>query len=218
MSNEEPDLSINPFSQIVGEKKGSKFEQTPMMLIDHLDMDKHWIGEALPSPSTGEIKTAGIISTTGSSPFPARADHTHDVAFRSSFYQHEAKTMPPGGTFFNSWNFISGFNILDANQQLFLFPDNAVYIYKMHFSISAAASMSGGFNLRETWGGSQSFSRVMIRDVLSGLGNTGDETYSFGHTPSANDYVQFSYEQSDVQNHTVTVDGLTFHRLGLFSG
>lgn len=214
----EIDLSINPFSQIVGERKDSKFEQIPMMLIDHLDMDKHWIGESLPSPSLSEVKTAGIVNSTGISQFPARADHTHDVAFRSAYYHHESKTMVPGGTFFNSWNLGSGFNILDPNEQVFVFPDTAIYLYLMHGNIVNTSGFTGGFAITENWGGSQTFARSMIKFILAGWGTSYSFSYAMTHTPQAGDNVQFSYEQSDVTNHSVSIDNLTFHRLGPFSG
>lgn len=62
-------------------ESGVTFEEEPLTTKEHMDPDKHWIGESLPAPSPGDI--ASVIGTsasaTGSSPFPARADHTHDI-------------------------------------------------------------------------------------------------------------------------------------------
>jgi hypothetical protein len=51
-----------------------------LTIRDHLDPDKHWIGESLGIPTQSEIAaTVGTISTPGESPFVARADHLHKL-------------------------------------------------------------------------------------------------------------------------------------------
>jgi hypothetical protein len=51
-----------------------------LTIRDHMDPDKHWIGETLPAPTQGDLAaTVGITSGPGDSPFPARADHMHKV-------------------------------------------------------------------------------------------------------------------------------------------
>ena len=56
------------------------FKEQPMMLAEHPDPDKHWIGESLPIPSDIHVKRIAdtpIANSAGTSPFPARADHVH---------------------------------------------------------------------------------------------------------------------------------------------
>jgi hypothetical protein len=51
-----------------------------LTIRDHMDPDKHWIGETLPAPTQGDLAgTVGTVSGPGDSPFPARADHMHKV-------------------------------------------------------------------------------------------------------------------------------------------
>jgi hypothetical protein len=51
-----------------------------LTIRDHMDPDKHWIGETLPSPTQGDVAaTVGATSGPGDSPFPARADHMHKL-------------------------------------------------------------------------------------------------------------------------------------------
>lgn len=51
-----------------------------LSIRDHLDPDKHWIGEALAPPTQGDLAaTIGNVSGPGDSPFVARADHMHKV-------------------------------------------------------------------------------------------------------------------------------------------
>jgi len=55
-------------------------QDTPLTIREHLDPDKHWIGETLAPPTQSEIAaTVGITSGPGDSPFVARADHLHKI-------------------------------------------------------------------------------------------------------------------------------------------
>lgn len=59
---------------------GYKLQEETLTVRDHLDPDKHWIGETLPVPTQTEIAaTIGTISGPGDSPIPARADHLHKL-------------------------------------------------------------------------------------------------------------------------------------------
>lgn len=58
-----------------------KVQDTPLTIREHLDPDKHWIGETLAPPTQTEIAaTIGTVSGPGDSPFVARADHIHKLA------------------------------------------------------------------------------------------------------------------------------------------
>jgi|SRR5215510_5460151 len=59
---------------------GYSLQDEKLTIRDHLDPDKHWIGEALGVPTQTEIAaTVGTASKPGDSPFVARADHVHKV-------------------------------------------------------------------------------------------------------------------------------------------
>jgi hypothetical protein len=62
----------------------AQFDEENLTVYQHMDADKHWIGETLPVPTQSEIAaTIGVEAGPGDSPFVARADHTHklDPAF-----------------------------------------------------------------------------------------------------------------------------------------
>jgi len=61
-------------------KNAEQVQDTPLTIREHLDPDKHWIGETLAPPTQGEIEaTIGTTSGPGESPFVARADHKHKI-------------------------------------------------------------------------------------------------------------------------------------------
>jgi hypothetical protein len=62
---------------------GPQFNKTPLSEETHMDPAKHYIGESITAPSLEEVTFAGILTATGDSPIPARADHSHD--FRTLF-------------------------------------------------------------------------------------------------------------------------------------
>ena len=60
--------------------ENSVFEEETLTVREHMDADKHWIGETLAPPTQSEIAgTVGTVSGPGDSPFVARADHTHKL-------------------------------------------------------------------------------------------------------------------------------------------
>jgi hypothetical protein len=71
--------STNEFTNDSLTNKQGAFEEVAMTLRDHVDPDKHWMGEGLPVPSDSEVKGVGVIKTAGTSKFPARADHEHGL-------------------------------------------------------------------------------------------------------------------------------------------
>jgi len=51
-----------------------------LTIREHMDHDKHWVGESLPAPTLADVAaTIGSVTAAGSSKFPARADHTHEL-------------------------------------------------------------------------------------------------------------------------------------------
>lgn len=56
------------------------YKEENLTLRDHLDPDKHWIGDSLGVPTQSEIAaTVGTVASPGDSPFVARADHQHKI-------------------------------------------------------------------------------------------------------------------------------------------
>lgn len=78
------------------ESSASGYEEENLTHRDHLDPDKHWIGEALPAPSIQELATSGYATGVGESPFPARADHYHDNRFRYTLVRQLTGKACPG--------------------------------------------------------------------------------------------------------------------------
>ena len=70
------DTTVSPTKN----KSGERVQDEPLTIREHLDPDKHWIGEALAPPTQSEIAaTVGTVSGPGDSPFVARADHLHKL-------------------------------------------------------------------------------------------------------------------------------------------
>jgi len=60
--------------------KADLFREEPLTYTTHMDHSKHYIGESLPVASLSELATTiGTVTSTGVSPIPARADHTHKI-------------------------------------------------------------------------------------------------------------------------------------------
>lgn len=116
------------------------FQDEPLSEHDHLDPAKHFIGEALPAPSLAETKYAGIATSTGTSPFPARADHSHDSRTIFGVYSRTANFNVAAGasSYINGITFSSvGDDIrVPASTQLFEFSQEGLWSIHMLFTIS----------------------------------------------------------------------------------
>jgi hypothetical protein len=85
-----------------------QLQSEALTIRDHLDPDKHWIGESLGIPTQSEIAaTVGTVSTPGESPFVARADHQHKLdggIFPTyDFYSSPGTDDATTGTAFAVW-------------------------------------------------------------------------------------------------------------------
>lgn len=72
------------------------FKEVPLTNRQHLDPDKHLIGDSIGVASLEDIADAGFEKTTGDSPFPARSDHSHDTRMRKCTYSNAAPKACPG--------------------------------------------------------------------------------------------------------------------------
>ncbi len=73
------------------------FEEKNLTERQHLDPDRHLIGDALGVASLEDIADAGFEKQTGESPFPARSDHSHDTRMRKMSYDNAVNKACPGG-------------------------------------------------------------------------------------------------------------------------
>jgi hypothetical protein len=65
----------------------------PLTDREHLDPDKHYIGEALPKPSSAEPVDLTDVSVPGDSPIPARMDHVHGIDLSNYYTQAEVDAL-----------------------------------------------------------------------------------------------------------------------------
>jgi len=116
------------------------FEEEKLTERDHLDPDKHWIGEALPAPSIKETQTGGLTNSPGDSPFPARADHHHGTDSIWGQYGGFVQNIPnTGNTFYNQISFTNGQNWLDSggtSTQLIIFPMDGIYLIRSNWQVN----------------------------------------------------------------------------------
>lgn len=110
----------------------------------HMDPDKHFIGETLPSPSLAEATYAGVKTATGTSPFPARADHSHDTrAAFGVFSRSTAQSIPATSiAYINgiNWDNVGDDLRVPASTQLFEFPQEGEYSIHMLAVIQRSSS------------------------------------------------------------------------------
>jgi hypothetical protein len=139
--------TVNKFARTIN----SPFNEENLTFRSHIDPDKHWIGEALPAGSDAETTASGIDSSAGHSPFPARADHSHDHKTYYGVYNRAGGlAVPPGQTFISGLNFFSGRNMLaPASTQVILFPLEGVWETTVSLWITrdGGGIFTGEFNL-----------------------------------------------------------------------
>jgi hypothetical protein len=222
----EDDLAVqeyrsNPYTQDVSKSKDNKaFQQSPMMRVEHEDPGLHYIGETLPKPGDSEATWAGRETAVGSSPIPARADHTHDTYLRFTISTGAAVTCPPGQTLITH-SLFGGENFYDSGTSgsLLVMPQRGVWF----INVSLAVNRSGGgtftgeanivfFYLNGT------FSRIPYRNSLADIPtfyniNASDFIHYNDGSIGVNATVELAYQHSDVVNHEVSVAQLTITRL-----
>lgn len=226
-----PDLRANPFVQDIGREESEKtFSQTPMMLVDHEDHDKHWIGESLPVPSIAEVKPSGSVTHQGFSPFPARADHKHDnQALWAIIGRNAAKFCPPGQTFINTLVYTQGsvgWPAISGNQ-IITFPREGNYILVTNWFMERDG---GGYFLNQSeirsWFNNGTYNRIMWREPLGGstfVESSGPRVASFTDQfgtqvgGGATDNIQFSYNHNDAVGHYVYLEFMYLVRVSNYN-
>lgn len=223
-SSTNPNVRPNPFTQEIGIKPDAKsFEQQPLLRNEHEDPDLHLIGQGLPAPSTAELTYAGRLNSTGDSPFPARADHTHDVEPRWSLYYRDNQTVGPGLTFINGWTHTGGANILaPASTQVFLFPSDGIWQVSImgHIGGAGGANMTGQFRWQEYWFNG-TYARYPWSSMTAGATTHSNLSFSWTsyyhmYTYDAAQNLQFAYLQNDIINHNIHIEFLQIIRVSRY--
>lgn len=127
----------------------------------HEDPGKHVIGEALPVASDEEIQPVGIAATAGSSPNPARADHTHAIQAPFSVVNIPSPALIPfGGTryYIDNLDAVEGEDWVGVSQQTIEFQNPGLYIIGIYMEADnnaggGAALGAGYFDFGITFSG-----------------------------------------------------------------
>ncbi|MET0785599.1 MAG: hypothetical protein ABWY25_02710 [Paenisporosarcina sp.] len=114
----------------------SVFDEKMMTLREHQDTDKHYIGDSLPMPAPSTVRSIGAANDVGKSPFPARADHTHEFKSVYGAFSSSGTIMNPGSSYVNAMSHTGwGRNML-ASPQVLAFPLPGVYEISINLKIN----------------------------------------------------------------------------------
>ena len=69
---------------------GTIVQEEQLTTRDHIDPDKHWIGESLPAASDEDTTYSGITTSAGTSPFPAVLIIPMTIALHMAYIFHQA--------------------------------------------------------------------------------------------------------------------------------
>ena len=196
------------------------FKETTLTIRDHEDPSKHFMGETLPIPSIGDVSVAGFVSGTGTSPIPARADHTHDNRFRwGSVRNVSGKTCAgtSGGTktYIDGLSYFDGYDMLGASTQLMVPNRDGLYLSRIWYQITRSTGTFPAttfFDINVEYNGAAT-AHLLIRDILPAGKSSflGNETAIATLTGSGD--LQWAYQNFDTVNHTFVVHRIETIRL-----
>lgn len=186
----------------------------------HIDPDKHWIGESLPAASDQDTTFAGVTTSAGTSPFPARANHSHAARTVFSLYHlNPPKTVPPGNTYLSTFIHLTGRNILaPGSTQVFQFPMPGMYAIFMNWYVSRQGGglFTGEMNISISYFNG-TYTRGMMRqsnfDVPGELYGFVIDHAHFGSPLPANSNIQFRIDHNDTANWNFYVNYLEICRI-----
>lgn len=189
------------------------FKKEYLTVRDHIDPDKHWIGETLPAASVGDIQYAGVTTAVGVSTFPARADHSHDVRTRQTFVNNTSKSVASGAsTYIDGLTTAAGWEdfLHSGSSQIVDFPIEGVYIVNNRVSISRSTGtfpVATQYLIQFNYNNLSSIHEVELGnlpDSRSRYTTTITEIVSFGAITGVQN-VQFLYQNTDSVAHNVTM-------------
>ena len=212
-----PEQEFDP-TESIRVLKSETFKESFMTLREHQDTDKHYIGDSLPMPSLSQTQSAGVENDTGVSPFPSRADHSHEFKTVYGIYHSSGRTCYPGASYINNMQHWLGRNML-ASSQVIVFPFNGFYTMEACFYVSR----DGGGNFENEINVSfvyrdGSAERTLYRQSLFDI----PEVYFFNVSdifvnttaPSPSNNFQIKLTHNDVASWTVILQYLYVIRLG----
>lgn len=214
------DYRSNPYTQDISKSVDNKsYQQSPLLRVDHEDPGLHFIGESLPKPGDTEATWSGRETSVGTSPIPARADHSHDTFLRYGVYAEStvAQICPPGNTLLGL-DYFRGDNYLVSGTLLSL-PQEGVWNFNVTLYITRAGggNFTGEINLVYFYlnGG---FGRTVHRNGVAGIPtdyaiNASDYAHYDASSIGVNATVELSYQHNDVVNHNVLLSQFTVTRL-----
>lgn len=191
-------------------ENSSLIEDEQLTVYQHMDADKHWIGESLPPPSIQEVQYAGVKTAVGESPFPARADHSHDLRTRQTLLT-VTKSIPGPST-----GYITGFVtavgwedfLHPASTQLIDFPVEGVYIINTRLTITRSTGVfpaTLSYILNHSYTNATNVHEVETGNLPEGRGrytSTVTEIISYGSITGTQN-LQIQYQNFDSVAHNV---------------
>lgn len=190
----------------------------PLTISEHLDGDKHWIGEALPAASVQEMSSVGSSASIGTSPFPARADHGHGVDVLRGIHNCGNVVVGAGRSYLNAWAHSSRGNLLaPASTQIFLIPLSGVWQMTAFFTTGRVAGgnyagqVNIGVRINPIAGGFFDF--YLYRNEITGLPGTQYVGVTLDMDFVTGDYFQYYVEHNDGSNWNMTAYWQTLTRI-----
>lgn len=218
--SEAPTKSFDP-TESVRTLSSDLYTERNMTLREHQDTDLHYIGDSLPVPSTSQAQPSGLASASGSSPFPARADHTHEDRIAYGYFSSTGLHTPPGQTFINNFTFTSWGRDSRASGQIILFPFPGLWFIQanLFFERNPAPSVfQQEMNILFFYNNG-SFSRTVLRqsnfDLPSPMAVTVTDWYATTLVNSAYN-MQVAVQHNDVTSWWMSCQGLVISRLGSY--
>lgn len=212
-----PSKSLDP-TESVRTLTSKAFRETYMSLREHQDTDKHYIGDALPVPSSSMVQAIGASSSAGVQPFPARADHSHDAQLAWGFFSSGYQTVPPGSVFINNLTHTGWGKQMLASGQVLAFPYRGTYLIQIGMTISRD---SGGIFQNEMnvllYYANGSSSKTILRqsnfDLPGNMYLNLTDIAIANTAPSTNDNVQICVQHNDSSNWSVAIHQLFVFRV-----
>lgn len=198
------------------------FTEESLTEREHNDPDKHWVGETLPAPSVDDVKFAGVDTSAGASPFPARADHSHDTRARFCIARGPAgKAVAPGAT-----TYIDGIQLPWGGEdfrnvgstQLFLFPQEGYWRVRVHYRIVRSAGVfpaATPYIIRGDFDNATSQIEIELDDLPTNQNRkigVAEWVYLRADPITSTYNVQFVYRNFDTVFHTFFIDILEIFR------
>jgi hypothetical protein len=180
---------------------------------DHLDPDKHWIGETLPAPTIGDVQYAGVLTSAGASPFPSRADHSHDLRTRQTFLNASNKSCPgPSSTYIDNFVTSGGWEdfLHTGSGRIIDFPIEGTYIINNRVTITRSSGVfpaTLAYIIQFNYTNAASIHELETGNLPEGRGRYTTpitEIVSYGSITGTQN-LQFLYQNFDTVAHLVTM-------------